>query len=293
MELSCTLKNPLDASTRDTTNSMRSAWLDRFQVPSDSNESRAQHNESFAGIHIPREGTTYAFAIPNDNMGVSAQFAELETLRDSYRLSSSHRGSTNPTWSTESSSEKIKIFSDVMLKIHDRMIEFDLVGRETETSILPEMFTFMAEREMLVNRLRELFHNANDEVFEDGMTSRFSHELHDVILKCGVAAIYQLRDIVRANDTSIEVAEEALRQLGQVNDAKTHDARLSLLESSLKSSDLRIRDAASIGIEAMDDSRAIPSLERAVEGETSEWLRQYLKDVITQLKMHDGIPEVR
>ena len=138
-------------------------------------------------------------------------------------------------------------------------------------------------QEMLADVLRELFHSANDEVFEDGMTSRFSDALRGIVREHGVEAIGPIGTAIRAADTSVKVAEEALRQIGCMNDRKTHGARLSLLVRSLASPDIRIRDAASIGIEAMEDPAAIPALKRAIENEPTGWLRQYLTDVMNQL----------
>ena len=155
--------------------------------------------------------------------------------------------------------------------------------REGRT-VLPKVARLTSYQKALASRLRKLFHDANDEVFEDGMTSHFSNELHDTIREYGIGAIDQLEEIIHADYTSVEVAEEALRQTGYVNDSKTHDARLSLLERALGSPDVRMRDAALIGIEAMEDPRVIPSLKRAVENEPSGWLRQYLKDVMARLK---------
>lgn len=139
-------------------------------------------------------------------------------------------------------------------------------------------------KETLADELRELFRSANDEVFEDGMTSRFSDALHRIIREHGVEAIGMIGTAIRAADTPVKVAGEALRQVGYAGDKKTHSARLSLLESSLESPDVRIRDAASIGIEAMEDPAAIPALKRAIENESAGWLRRYQKDVMSQLK---------
>lgn len=149
----------------------------------------------------------------------------------------------------------------------------------------------VSDQEMLADVLRELFHSAKDEMFEDGMTSRFSDALRGIVREHDVEAIGQIGMAIRAADTSVKVAEEALRQVGYMNDGKTHSARLSLLERSLESPDIRIRDAASIGIEAMEDPAAIPALKRAIENEPAGWLQQYLKDVMNQLKTRYEVPE--
>ena len=140
-------------------------------------------------------------------------------------------------------------------------------------------------------KLRELFRNVDGEVFEDGMTSNFSTALHGIISEYGTAAVEQLGKMTLARDAPVDVAEEALRQVGHIRDAATHDARLSLLERALESPELRIRDGGAIGIDYMEDPRAVPSLERALERETYGWLGQYIRDVIARLRMSNEVSE--
>ncbi len=140
-------------------------------------------------------------------------------------------------------------------------------------------------------KIRELFHNVDGEVFEDGITSNFSTVLHGIISEYGAAAVEQLREITLARDVPIDIAEEALRQIGHIKDAATHDARLSLLERALESPELRIRDGGVMGIDYMEDPRAVPSLERALEREKYEWLGQYIRNVIARLSVHHEVSE--
>lgn len=153
------------------------------------------------------------------------------------------------------------------------------------------MSLLVSDRKTLADILRESLCNANDEIFEDGMTSHFSDALHRIVQKHGDEAVELLGAVICAADTPVRVAEEALRQVGYMNDKKTHNARLSLLEHSLESSDIRIRDAASIGIEAMEDPAAIPALKRAIDSEQIQWLQQYLEDIMNQLNDRHEIPE--
>lgn len=83
---------------------------------------------------------------------------------------------------------------------------------------------------------------------------------------------------------NVEVVEEALRQIGYMDDEITHRHRLSLLERALESPNSRVRDAASIGLDAMDDPVAIKSLQRAVDCERYEPLRQNLEIVLRRLQ---------
>lgn len=180
-------------------------------------------------------------------------------------------------------------YSTMKFLIVDAMTELAHVLNYRTNS--PSSTGLASDKEMPTDMLRELFRNANDEVFEDGMTSRFSDALHRIVQEHGVEAVKQLGVAIRAADTPIRVAEETLRQVGYMNDRKTHSIRRSLLERSLESPNMRIRDAASIGIEAMEDPAAIPALKRAIENEPIGWLRQYLEDVTNQLKTRHEVPE--
>ena len=129
-----------------------------------------------------------------------------------------------------------------------------------------------------------LFRSANWETFQYGMSSDFSDNLTRIILDYGTVAIDALEKIIHMDDVNVEVAAEALIWTGQLDDKKTHDARLTLLEGALESPNVWIRDGASIGIDAMNDPAAIDSLQKAIDKEGCKRLRQCLKDVLTQLK---------
>ena len=139
-------------------------------------------------------------------------------------------------------------------------------------------------REMLADTLHKLFRSANDEVFEDGMDSRFSNSLIRIIRTHGIAAVDALDKMICMDSVNPEVAAEALVWVGRMDDEQTHQARLSMLERALESPNVCIRDGSSIGIEAMDDPAAIGSLQKAIDREQCGLLRQNLKDTLEQLK---------
>ena len=147
----------------------------------------------------------------------------------------------------------------------------------------PKAAASASDREALAGTLRRLFRSANDEVFEDGMGGDFSNSLSLVILDHGVAAVGALNEAICADGVNPEVAAEALIWAGRMDDEATRHARLSMLEHALESPNACIRDAASIGIGAMDDPAAIGSLRKAVDRERCGLLRQNLKDTLEQL----------
>lgn len=148
----------------------------------------------------------------------------------------------------------------------------------------PKATPLVSDQEILADMLRRLFHGANYEVFEDGMDSDFSNSLNRIIRDYGVVAIGALEEMMYTDGVNPEVAAEALVWVGRMDDERTRRARLSLLEGALESSNICIRDAASIGIGAMDDPAAIDSLRNAISRERCGLLRQNLEDTLEQLK---------
>ena len=132
--------------------------------------------------------------------------------------------------------------------------------------------------------LNNLFDGAGNETFEDGMDTAFSNSLRLIIRYYGIAAIRALEKAVSSDHADVEVVEEVLRQVGRMEDKRTRRHRLDLLELELKSPNPRIRDAASVGIEAMGDPAAIASLQKAINSERSERIRQNLEAVLAQLQ---------
>ncbi len=91
-----------------------------------------------------------------------------------------------------------------------------------------------------------------EEVFEDGMGSNFSRGLVSAVLEHGVTALTAVEQVIIAGNTNVEVLGEVLVQIGAIDDPITHDRRLTILTDALESEDVRIRDAASLGLEAME-----------------------------------------
>ena len=136
----------------------------------------------------------------------------------------------------------------------------------------------------LIDRLRTTFVEAIGEVFADGMDSAFSCKLRLIIRTSGDLAMRVIDRMMQFERVNVEVAGEVLRQVGSIADPRTHHSRLALLLRQLESSDPRIRDAASIGIAAMDDPAVSESIRKAVEQERSPLLRRNLQLVLDQLQ---------
>ena len=136
----------------------------------------------------------------------------------------------------------------------------------------------------LPSRLEAMFAVAGEETFFDGMDSDFARNFKSMVRSYGHAAIDSIGRMIRSQRLDVEVAGEALRQIGSVDDVRSHRSRLALLLQALESPDPRLRDAASIGIATMDDPTAIEGVRRAEEQESSPQLRHNLQLVLDQLE---------
>jgi hypothetical protein len=148
----------------------------------------------------------------------------------------------------------------------------------------PSSTTYLPSSETVEQELRRLFAAACDEIFEDGMESVFSRGLVSLIKKYGNAAVETVTNFIAGEVVNPEVASEALRWLGHIDDPFTYRNRLLLLERSLWHSSARVRDGAILGLASLDDPSAIPYLEEAIEREQIQELRRYMIQVLDQLK---------
>lgn len=135
----------------------------------------------------------------------------------------------------------------------------------------------------LQRRISFAFLSALDERFEDGMDSTFSHTLASLIQTYGNAGVAAVQQVLESGQTNAEIVAEALRWLGIIHHPESRKYRLWLLQETLRSASPRIRDAAGLGLAAMDDPDAIAALVEAIERERYAPLRQNLQLVLDQL----------
>jgi DNA-binding NarL/FixJ family response regulator len=132
--------------------------------------------------------------------------------------------------------------------------------------------------------IRTLFQASMEEIFEEGMESEFSKEFVSIVKRHGAQAIIFLRHMIFSGSVNEELASEALRWLGRLDDPLTYNNRLHLLEEALSHPSARIRDAASLGLAALDDLHALPYLKQAIEQEIYVELREDMAQVVAQLE---------
>lgn len=136
----------------------------------------------------------------------------------------------------------------------------------------------------LLEQFQNLFVDAREERFEDGMESRFSTNLLALLSQYGTPAFVALGNLIISNNVNIEAAAEACRWIGRIENPKTHSTRRAMLEGVLQGTRYaRIRDGAALGLASLDDPISIPVLQKAIEKETVPELRHDLQEVLNQL----------
>ncbi len=137
---------------------------------------------------------------------------------------------------------------------------------------------------LAVRRVADLLAAAVEETFEDGVESSFSQGLAALFKSHKVATLAAVEAVVLSPDTNVEVAVEAIRLLGELEDLTSRPYRRGLLEKLLASPSARLRHAAASGLAVMDDPESLPALTAAFDREGNRRLRQYFELVVDQLE---------
>lgn len=136
----------------------------------------------------------------------------------------------------------------------------------------------------ILDEVRQLFDEGAGEFFQDGLHSHFSRCLLDLLARNGWAALHAIAQYLASDVARDDVVSEALRWIADYHDPATMSERGRLLRRSLQNSSPRVRDGAVLGLSAMDDPRALPSLDEARRTESIHELRRLIDAVIEQLR---------
>ncbi len=144
--------------------------------------------------------------------------------------------------------------------------------------------TFVGFTVEIEQKLKLLFQTGKEYVFEDGIDSQFSNELVRMIEMHDNSAVFSLARLIVSENVNKEVASEALRWLGRIQEPASYTNRLLLLERCLFSSSAKIRDGAILGLASMNNSNALTHIKEASKRETIPELRANMEQVISQLE---------
>jgi len=172
--------------------------------------------------------------------------------------------------------------SRMILPPTSEIVNWTVAQRE---AALPENSTTYQQRpEAIYSKMAALFAAATDEYFEDGIESDFSRGLLRLIGEHGEKAVIELAFLILHDEVNAEIAAEALRWLGHIEDARSYPKRLWVLERSLFTPAARIRDGAILGLASLNDPHAIRYLRKAIDQEPLLELRSDMEQVLAQME---------
>lgn len=152
-----------------------------------------------------------------------------------------------------------------------------LTHAETSTEQLPIP-------DNLNEQLVELFSIADEGLFEDDQSRKFSEKLSALVYIYGDTTIRGLAPFIIGEQASAENAAATLRCLSHLESRMSYNHRIWLMERALQSPSSWIRDAAVLALESMDDPTSIPYLQEAFRKESNAELRQYFHSVLEYLQ---------
>ena len=116
------------------------------------------------------------------------------------------------------------------------------------------------------------------------MESQFSRRVRKSILSGGSEAVRVWTHALTLKENAYETTEEFLRIIGDLKDQKSHEKRREVLTGMLRHGEPAIRDAAGLGLAALDDPTTLRAVREALDAETEEWVRKGLRQVAEHLE---------
>ena len=139
--------------------------------------------------------------------------------------------------------------------------------------------------EKLSTYIKSLFSLAENIEFEVGMTNQFSDNLENAIEVLGIPALLEIKKTILNEETSLTVAAETMRYIGNIESNTYRTERRELLETCLLNSRfVWVKDGAAVGLSYIDDPESIGVLKIAIEKEEYEDLKQDMILVLEQLE---------
>ncbi len=132
--------------------------------------------------------------------------------------------------------------------------------------------------------IKKLLNASGEEITDEGDGYNFHEKVKSIIKEYGTDAILALYSPIMSKNNNPEVIAETLHCLGKINNPKTYQLRLWLLEKSLEHSSPWVRDGAILGISCLNDPHAISALKSAIERGQRRILRREMEKVLAQLE---------
>lgn len=214
------------------------------------------------------------------------------TLRDTLELTPADTGLKEITRGQEEASTKLS--KDLLLGILEELSAVHRMLRQAEQSQSVEPggtaqpWPHSPSGEVNLEReVSELAGRVYGQAFEDGVRNEISSGVETLLRSQNRRLIEFLAGMYRSRALNPSFWAEVLPWLGRFDHPVTRESRFWLLVSCLRDSDPSVRSAASLGLAALEDSRAIPYLRQAMESEKVDVLRSWLEKSVAEL---DALP---
>ena len=158
------------------------------------------------------------------------------------------------------------------------------MSEQTQIAVLDEISPEQSAQNISVF-VKRLFSMAENIEFEVGMINDFSEDLERAIEAIGAPILVEIKEIILNEESSLTVAAETMRYIGNTESPAYRAERRELLETCLLNSRFAwVRDGAGLGLASLDDPQSIPALEIAIAKESNQELKEDLLQVLEQLE---------
>ena len=159
-----------------------------------------------------------------------------------------------------------------------------MMSEQTQIAVLDEILPEQSAQNISVF-VKRLFSMAENITFEVGMDNQFSEDLERAIEAIGAPILVEIKRIILNEESSLTVAAETMRYIGNTESPTYRAERRELLETCLLNSRFAwVRDGAGLGLASLDDPQSIPALEIAIAKESNQELKEDLLQVLEQLE---------
>ena len=162
------------------------------------------------------------------------------------------------------------------------------MSEQTQIAVLDEILPEQSAQNISVF-VKRLFSMAENIAFEVGMTNQFSEDLERAIEVIGVPILVEIKRIILNEESSLTVAAETMRYIGNIESPTYRAERRELLETCLSASRfIWVKEGAAVGLSYIDDPQSIPVLKQAIQKENHQELKKDLIQVLKQLEETDS-----
>lgn len=173
--------------------------------------------------------------------------------------------------------------SDVGLGSAGKAMFFCLVSSAATALSVREEDTTAQDR--LTDDLKSIMEAAAEEIFEDGMESKFSLEFTELVSSAGSSALDAFVAARQTETVKDEVVAQAIRVVGRrADDLGLREEALDTAEALLRDESSVVRDGAIIALAHLAGARAASILQAAAEEEPLGYLKDDMLAVLSQIR---------